>query len=125
MRLPLVRFLVADSIAAAVGHTLLFFLSYQFTDSVRDLVARVEGDVNRLRPLLILLPILAFGIYLLVHFLRKPVPTADPEELPILGPQVAAKIESTDRPPEVPTEAPAPVADGTPSDQITAHKPGS
>lgn len=130
MRLPVLRFIVADAIAAAAGHTLLFFLAYWFTDSFLDLFRRVEQDVNRLRPLLIVLPILAVGIYLLVHFLRKPVPTADPEELPILGSKVAATIEHLAPPPEAPQEvAPAPengappVPDGTPSDQITARKP--
>jgi membrane protein DedA with SNARE-associated domain len=132
MRLPLVRFLVADAIAAAVGHTILFGLSYLFTDSFRDLFDRVEGDLNRLRPLLILLPILAVGIYMLVHFLRKPVPTADPTELPILGTKVAAKIENPEplpamkpEPPPVKPE-PAPTAtDGAPAEQPSASKPAT
>ncbi|HKI35509.1 MAG TPA: DedA family protein [Gemmataceae bacterium] len=117
MRLPVLRFLVADAIAAAAGHTLLFFLSYWFTDSFKDLFDKVEGDVNRLRPLLILLPILAVGIYLLVHFLRKPIPTADPKELPIIGSQVAAKIDSMDVTSHVPKEA------SPPADQVTSRKP--
>jgi membrane protein DedA with SNARE-associated domain len=116
MRLPVLRFVVADAIAAAAGHTLLFFLSYWFTDSFKELYDHVEGDLRRLKPLLILLPILAVGIYLLVHFLRKPVPTADPEELPIVGSQVAAKLESPDAEPETPKEA-------APADQVTERKP--
>jgi membrane protein DedA with SNARE-associated domain len=123
MRVPLVRFVVADAIAAAAGHTLLFFLSYWFTDSFKDLFDRVEGDVNRFRPLLILLPILAVGIYLLVHFLRKPVPTADPEELPIIGHQVAVKIEVPD-PPAEPAPASAPPNGQATAEQITSEKPG-
>jgi membrane protein DedA with SNARE-associated domain len=94
MRLPVVRFVIADAVAAAAGHTVLFLLSYKFTDSFTELYHHVQGDIKRLEPLLILLPILAVGIYLLIHFLRKPVPTADPEELPIVGSQVAAKLES-------------------------------
>lgn len=123
MRVPLVRFVVADLIAAAAGHTLLFFLSYWFTDSFKDLFERVEGDVNRYRPLLILLPILLVGLYLLVHFLRKPVPTADPEELPIIGHQVAAKTSNP-----VPPAEPAPKSDAAggreTADQIISEKPG-
>jgi membrane protein DedA with SNARE-associated domain len=121
MRLPVLRFVVADAIAAAAGHTLLFFLAYMFTDSFKNLFDRVEGDVNRLRPLLVLLPILAVGIYLLVHFLRKPVPTGDPQELPIIGNQVAAKIESPDLPPEPVKEA-APLEDPAPQ-AITDRRP--
>jgi membrane protein DedA with SNARE-associated domain len=123
MQVPLVRFVIADVIAAAAGHTLLFFLSYWFTDSFKDLFERVEGDVNRVRPLLILLPILLVGIYLLVHFLRKPVPTGDPEELPIIGHQVAVKIENPEPPADAAPKSDA--ADGRETaDQITSEKPG-
>jgi membrane protein DedA with SNARE-associated domain len=121
MRLPVLRFVVADAVAAACGHTLLFFLSYQFTDSFKAMFEVVEGDVKLLRPLLIVLPILAVGLYLLIHFLRKPVPTGDPEELPIIGHQVATKIECPpDCPPAPTTEAAPPAADGTPADQQPA-----
>jgi membrane protein DedA with SNARE-associated domain len=125
MRLPLIRFIVADAIAAAAGHTLLFFLSYWFTDSFKELYDHVEGDIKRLKPLLILLPILAVGVYLLVHFLRKPVPTADPEELPIIGSQVAAKIDSGEPAPEEcpPPAAPAPDGAAPKSEQVTEGKP--
>ncbi|HEX5271226.1 MAG TPA: DedA family protein [Gemmataceae bacterium] len=118
MRLPRVRFVIADAVAAAAGHTLLFLLSYWFTDSFKDLYDHVEGDLRRLKPLLILLPILGVGIYLLVHFLRKPVPTADPEELPIIGHQVAVKIENPQRPPEA-----APAEAKTPADTVAGPKP--
>jgi membrane protein DedA with SNARE-associated domain len=130
MRLPVLSFIIADAIAATCGHTLLFYLSYQFTDSFKQLFDLLEGDLKRLSPLLVVVSILAVGLYLLIHFLRKPVPTADPEELPIIGHQVAAKIElPPDRPPDQAKEAappPAdgrPAADGTPADQITAHPP--
>src|SRR5205814_1105581 len=97
------------AVAAAVGHTLLFFLSYWFTDSFRELFDLFEKDMHRLKPLLVLLPILGIGAYLLIHFLREPVPTANPEELPIIGHQVAAKIEAPAPPGAVdgaPTERP-------------------
>ena len=123
MQLPLVRFLVADAIAAACGHTLLFFLSYWFTDSFQELFRLVEGDVKRLSPLLVVLSILAVGVYLVVHFLRKPVPTADPEELPILGHQVAVKMESPESPPCQAPEAAPPTADGKPTDQAATPGP--
>jgi len=115
MRLPVLRFVVADAIAAAAGHTLLFLLSYWFTDSFKQLYEHVEGDVRRLKPLLILLPILAVGIYLLIHFLRKPVPTADPEELPIVGHQVAVKLENP--------EGEEAAKGAAPADPATERKP--
>ena len=123
MRLPVARFTVADAIAAASGHTLLFFLSYWFTDSFQELYKLVEGDLKRLSPLLVVLAILAVGLYLLVHFLRKPVPTADPEELPILGHQVAVKMESPETPPCQAPEAAPPTADGKPTDQAATPGP--
>src|SRR5207237_434846 len=123
MRVPVVRFVVADAIAASAGHTLLFCLAYWFTDSFKALVERVEGDVSRVGPLLTVLAILAVGLYLLVHFLRKPVPTADPEELPIIGHQVAVKIENPEAAAEpAPEVAPPPAA--PPADQVSARKPG-
>ena len=55
MRLPLHRFVIADAIAAVIGHSLLFFLAYWFGDQFRDLVVQAENTVqSRVRPLLIL-----------------------------------------------------------------------
>jgi len=118
MRLPFVRFIVADSIAAVAGHSVIFFLSYWFGQAFRDLFARVEGDVSRLAPLLIVLSILAVGVYLLIHFLRKPVSTGDLQEVPLIGSQMAAKID----PPEPEPTAP-PTAKSVPADQATEQRP--
>jgi hypothetical protein len=60
--------------------------------------------------------ILAVGLYLLVHFLRKPVPTADPKEVPLIGSQVAAKIEN----PKPPETTPPPEANNAPANQPCA-----
>jgi membrane protein DedA with SNARE-associated domain len=94
MRLPFRSFLLADGIYAIPGVSLLFFLSYWFTTSFKDLVERAEAKVLQVRPILILAAIVAVGIYFLVNFLRRPVSTGDPEELPLIGPQVAARIDS-------------------------------
>ncbi len=102
MRLPLHRFIVADAIAAVAGHTLLFFLAYWFGDQVMELAKRAENEVqSKLRPLLILAALVAVAVYLLVHFWKRPVSTGDPQELPIIGPQMAAKIEQSGSKPEV------------------------
>jgi membrane protein DedA with SNARE-associated domain len=97
MRLSWRRFLLADGLYAIPGVSLLFFLAYWFTDQFRDLVERAEADLDRVRPLLIVAAILGIGVYLVVQFLRHPVHTGDPEELPLIGDQVAASIDGDGR----------------------------
>jgi membrane protein DedA with SNARE-associated domain len=93
MRLPLKRFLLADGIYAIPGVSLLFFLAFWFTNSFRDLVERAEAKVIQWRPILILAAVVAVTVYFIVHVYRKPVSTGDPQELPLIGPQVAARID--------------------------------
>jgi hypothetical protein len=94
MRLPLVRFLIADGIGAVIGNCLLFFLGYWFGDAFMDLILPVEKEAERLRPLLIVIGLGGVGLYLLYHFLRSPVTAGDPKEIPLIGSQVAARIDS-------------------------------
>jgi membrane protein DedA with SNARE-associated domain len=93
MRLSWRRFLLADGIYAIPGVSLLFFLAYWFTDQFRDLVTEAEVEVSRVRPLVILAGILGVAVYCLVKFLRHPVHTGDPQELPLIGDQVAATMQ--------------------------------
>jgi membrane protein DedA with SNARE-associated domain len=95
MRLPLARFLLADGLGAVVGNSLFFFLGYWLGDSVKTLIEHAE---ERLKPILIIVAIGLVVAYLLWHFLRHPVPTGAPEEVPIIGPQVASHMESPDPP---------------------------
>jgi membrane protein DedA with SNARE-associated domain len=91
MRLSLARFLLADGIYAIPGVSLLFALAFWFGDQVRDLILRAEG---KLKSVLILVALSAVAAYLLYHFLRHPFATGDPqEEMPLVGPQIASKIE--------------------------------
>jgi membrane protein DedA with SNARE-associated domain len=90
MRLPVSRFVMADALGAVVGNSILFFLAFWFGDQFKELVNRVEA---RAQPLIIVLSIVAVGVFLLIHFMRRPVPTGDPEDLPIIGHQVAVHIE--------------------------------
>jgi membrane protein DedA with SNARE-associated domain len=94
MRLPLTRFLLADGIGAVLGNGLLFFLAFWLGDQFKELMERLHHDLEVARPLLILGAILAVVAYLLYCFLKRPVPTGDPEELPLIGHQVAARMES-------------------------------
>src|SRR5437588_737672 len=99
MRLPVIRFVIADGIAAGVGHSMLFFLAYWFGDSFKQLLERAEHTVDSLlRPLLILGAISAVGGYLLYHFLRHPVSTGDPDEVPQVLNKVATLLPHKDCP---------------------------
>jgi membrane protein DedA with SNARE-associated domain len=118
MRLPLHRFIIADAIAAVAGHSLLFFLAYWFGDQFKDIVTRAEGTVqNIVRPLLIMAAIAAVAVYLLIHFWKRPVTVGDPKELPIIGTQVAAKIEHSGIKPAA-SSTPKPSSDGPPPNGV-------
>lgn len=108
MRLSLARFLLADGIYAIPGVNLLFWLAFWFGDQFRETVERAEKGVARLRPLIILLVIAVVAGLLLSNFLRRPVVTGDPEELPLpLMNEMAAKIEHSHQSGNTPT-APSP-----------------
>ncbi len=86
MRLPLPRFLLADGLGAVVGNSFFFFLGFWLGDSVKALIEGVEA---RLKPILIIVAVGLVVAYLLWHFLRHPVSTGDPTEVPLIGQQVA------------------------------------
>src|SRR5260370_40386483 len=94
MRLPLLRFLIADGIGAIIGNTLLYFLGFWFGDAFKELVEAIENDLIPYRPILVLAALVAVTAYLIYHFLRSPVTTGDPKEIPLIGNQVAARIDS-------------------------------
>jgi membrane protein DedA with SNARE-associated domain len=94
MRLSLARFLLADGIGAVLGNSLLFFLAFWLGDQFKELIERIHHDLEVARPLIILGAILAVVAYLLYRFLKRPVSTGDPQELPLIGHQVAARMES-------------------------------
>jgi hypothetical protein len=99
MRLPVIRFVMADGVAAFLGHSMLFFLAYWFGDSFRELLLRAEHEVQSvIKPLLVLGAITAVSAYLLYHFLRHPVTTGDPEEVPPVLTKVATLLEHRDCP---------------------------
>jgi hypothetical protein len=51
----------------------------------------------KLGPIIILVGLIALAGYLLYRFLRHPVSEGDPEEVPIIGHQVASHIPHTDK----------------------------
>ncbi len=93
MRLPLPRFLLADGLGAVVGNSLFFFLGFWLGDSIKALVEQAEG---KLKPILIVVGVGLLVAYLLWHFLRHPVSTGDPEEVPLIGHQVASHMEQAE-----------------------------
>ena len=129
MRLTFYRFIIADAIAAAIGHSMLFFLAYWFGDQFKDLVSTAENKAQSVvRPLLILGAILAVALYLVFHFWKRPVTVGDPKEVPLIGPRVAAKIEQSGMwqatPGPNPTKEPS--ANGVESEQVKKpHLPTS
>lgn len=103
MRLALPRFLLADGLGAVVGNSFFFYLGYWLGDSVKTLIEHAE---ERLKPILILVVIGSVAAYLLWHFLRHPVSTGDPSEVPLIGSQVASHMEQA-----APAQTPPPSLD--------------
>jgi membrane protein DedA with SNARE-associated domain len=95
MRVPLPRFVFADGIYAIPGVSLLFFLAYFFTQQFKDAFERFHSFEETLRPILIMVALAAVIAYLIYYFLRHPVTTGDPHELPHLVEQMTSKIMRT------------------------------
>jgi membrane protein DedA with SNARE-associated domain len=95
MRLPFTKFLLADSIYAVPGVSLLFFLGFWFTDQFLAVVKKAEP----LKPLIVVVVLTAIGTYLVIHFMRRPVSTGAPEELPPIVSQVTVQVTQIVSPP--------------------------
>jgi membrane protein DedA with SNARE-associated domain len=114
-RVPFLRFLLADGIAAIVGHTLLFFLAWWFGLQFQELIRNFTHLEEKIKPLIILVAIVAVVAFFVIHFYRRPFSVGDPSELPILGSQMAAKLdkrESAHTQIAPPNSLPMPTADG-------------
>jgi membrane protein DedA with SNARE-associated domain len=90
MRVPLPLFILADAIYAIPGVTILFFLGFWFTDSI---ISLVETGFSHVRSIVVATVLLAIAGYLVYRFLRRPVVTGGPEEMPPLVEQVTHTIE--------------------------------
>jgi membrane protein DedA with SNARE-associated domain len=89
-RMSAARFVLADAIYAVPGVTLLFFLGYWFSDSM---VSLINNEVAQVKHIIILVVILAVAGYLLYRFLRRPVVTGDPKDIPPLAGQITHGIK--------------------------------
>jgi membrane protein DedA with SNARE-associated domain len=129
MHLPFTKFLLADGIYAIPGVSLLFFLGFWFTDQFLEVVRRLES----MRPLIVLVVLVAVGSYLVYHFFNRPVVTGDPHELPPIVEQVAETLTeiklrvpgtgANAAPPEAPGNGPA--ASPSPGEPQSAPPAGS
>jgi membrane protein DedA with SNARE-associated domain len=111
-RLPISQFLLADGIYAIPGVSLLFVLGYFFTDSMVQLI---EHDFVMFKNTIIVLVVLGVAGYLSYRFLRRPVVTGSPAELPPLAEPMSHTLDSVTgkflHPHETMAEAPAPPSD--------------
>ncbi len=89
-RLPLARFLLADGIYAIPGVSLLFTLGYFFTEQMINLV---KNDVEQVKSIIIIVVVVGVAAYFCYRFLRRPMVTGDPTEVPKLVEQVSHKVE--------------------------------
>jgi membrane protein DedA with SNARE-associated domain len=90
-KLPISLFLLADGIYAIPGVSLHFVLGYFFTDSM---VALVKGELEVVKNVIILIVIGAVTAYFTYLFLRKPVVTGSPGEMPPLAEPMSHTYES-------------------------------
>jgi len=88
MRLSFVRFTVADGVALVFGHSLLFFMAYWLGDQAMEILKQVES----IRPLIVVVLVTALATYLVIHFLKRPVATGAPDDLPPIISQVTERM---------------------------------
>ena len=91
VRLPLSRFLLADGIYAVPGVSLLFVLGYFFTNKM---VQIVKGDLELVKNIIILVVVLGVAGYFTYRFLRRPMVTGSPTEVPKLVEPMSQTLDS-------------------------------
>jgi hypothetical protein len=94
MRVSFIHFLLADGIYAIPGVSLLFFLGFWFTDQFLEIIK----EVDKVRPLIVVVVLTALVTYLVIRFMRRPVMTGAPEDLPPLVSQVTEQVTHIIRP---------------------------
>jgi membrane protein DedA with SNARE-associated domain len=97
MRLSLLRFCLADGVGALVGGSLFFFLGYGLGSQFEALLKGWEDQIASYKPLIFVVLLGLVAAYLLYTFLRRPIPTGDPEEVPLIGHQIAVHIPDKER----------------------------
>jgi len=122
-RLPFRKFLLADALYAIPGINLIFWLAYYLTDSFMALLHKVESYRE-----LVLIAILSFiAGFITATFVRRPVSTGSPEELPVLGKPVVTIAnpvmpEPEAGKPQIDGRAHAPTLNGPPAEKQTPSR---
>jgi membrane protein DedA with SNARE-associated domain len=81
VHLPFRKFLLADALYAVPGVNLIFWLAWALTDKFMALLIKVEGYRD-----LAIIAILSFVAgFITATFVRRPVTTGSPEEIPVFG----------------------------------------
>lgn len=124
--LPLTHFLLADGIYAIPGVGLLFVLGYFFTDSM---VAIITGELEMVKNVIILVVVVGVSAYFTYRFMRKPVVTGAPDELPPLMDSVTQTYDSVTKPllpkPKPLVDPTAPPAEDHQPQSLNPLSPGS
>jgi membrane protein DedA with SNARE-associated domain len=81
VRLPFRKFILADVLYAIPGVNLIFWLAWWLTDSFLALLHKVESY----RELAVVAGLSFVAGFITATFVRRPVTTGSPEELPVLG----------------------------------------
>jgi membrane protein DedA with SNARE-associated domain len=89
IRLSVPRFVIADGLYAVPGVSFLFFLGWWFGNGILALVERAE----HVKFWIMLVLMVAVGGYFAYRFLRKPVLTGDPKEMPPLVGSMTNRID--------------------------------
>ncbi len=92
MRLNLLRFCLADGLGALCGGSLLFILGYGLGSHFEEMIRNIEKRAEPYKAMLIVIVLGGVVAYLLYAFLRRPIPTGDPEDVPIFGHQIAVHL---------------------------------
>lgn len=94
VKLPLIRFLIADGIYAIPGVSILFLLGYAFTD---QMISVIKNEFEHVKTIIIFAVVLAVAGYFVYRFLRKPVVTGDPAEMPPLAEPMSHTLDSVSK----------------------------
>lgn len=126
VRLPIIRFMIADGIYAVPGVSLLFFLGYVFTD---QMISIINNEFEHVKHILIFIVIVAVVGYLVYHFLKHPTITGDPKEVPTIAEPVSHTLDSVTsailKPDETKTEMPpSPLTGPPPNGALGESRPG-
>lgn len=113
MRLPFVRFVIADGVGALFGVSLFFLLGYGLGTQFEQQIRRVNEEIAPYKRVLLVALVLV-AAYIVYRMFRNPTPTGDPVEVPLIGKQIEKHMPSSVilRPAE--REAPK-AAEGDPS----------